>query len=125
MAGKAAVILVADDQPGVRWLVQELFADGRYQVLLAAHGQEAVAAARRQPPDVALIDLRMPVMDGVETLRALREMYPDLPVVVMTAVDDSDRVDECLRLGARCAVIKPFDVFELRSLVEATLAGPS
>lgn len=125
MAERAAVILVADDQPGVRWLVQELFADGPHQVVAAAHGQEALAAAERQRPDVALIDLRMPVMDGVETLRALRVLYPSLPVVMMTAVDDGDRVTECLRLGAACSIAKPFDVFALRALVEATLAGPS
>ena len=123
MGGNGAVILVADDQPGVRSLVRELFVDA--QVVLAAHGQEALAAAERQQPDLALLDLRMPVMDGVETLRALRALYPALPVVMMTAVDDGERVDECLKLGARCAIIKPFDVFELRSLVEATLAGTS
>jgi two-component system response regulator (stage 0 sporulation protein F) len=114
-------ILVADDQLGVRRLLEELFFQVGYRVVTAAHGREAVVAATAERPSLALLDIRMPVMDGLEALRELRQLYPDLPVFMMTAVGDSERATEALSLGAQDCIGKPFDIFELRRLVQATL----
>ena len=114
---KKGSILVVDDQLGVRRLLQELFREEGYDVLLAGHGGEAVELARKQKPMVALVDVKMPVMDGLETLHALKQEHPDLPVIMMTAVGDGERVTEALKSGALKAITKPFDVLVVRNLV--------
>lgn len=121
MATQPRLILVVDDQMGVRRLIQEVFREVGYRVATAAHGQEAMALCSMEMPDLVLLDMKMPVMDGVETLRSMRHLYPELPVIFMTAVGDGERVNEVLSLGARNFISKPFDVFELRRLVSEVL----
>ncbi|HWH68868.1 MAG TPA: response regulator [Candidatus Sulfotelmatobacter sp.] len=121
MSVEAPLILVVDDQMGVRRLIQEVFRGVGYRVATAVHGQEAMALCSVELPALVLLDMKMPVMDGVETLRTLRNLYPELPVIIMTAVGDGDRVSEVLSSGARSCVSKPFDVFELRQLVQQVL----
>lgn len=121
MATQQPFILVVDDQIGVRRLIQEIFRDSEFRVATAGHGQEALAAAGLDLPSIVLLDMKMPVMDGLETLRALRSVHPKLPVIMMTAVGDGDRVQEALSLGAVTCVHKPFDIFELRKLIEDLL----
>lgn len=117
------LILVVDDQAGVRRLLEEIFAQSGLRVVSATNGEEALALAAARRPDLAILDVRMPVMDGVETLRHLRRVAPDLPVVMMTAVGDDDQVAAAMALGARTAVTKPFDVFRLRELALSILGG--
>lgn len=119
----AATILVVDDQYGVRRLLEELFAAEGYRVVAAAHGREALERAQANPPDLAFVDIRMPVMDGVETLRQLQARWPGLPVVMMTAVGDTDQVSAALALGARATVTKPFDIHAVCQLARSLLAG--
>lgn len=114
-------ILVVDDQHGVRHLIREVFAKPAYRVSIAANGVEALATARRDPPDVVLLDVKMPVMDGVEALRLLKQLQPRLLCVMMTAVDDGEQIRQALMAGAQACVTKPFDVFGLRDLVESLL----
>lgn len=123
MSAEAPLILVVDDQMGVRRLIQEVFRDVGYRVATAVHGQEAVALCSVELPALVLLDMKMPVMDGFETLRTLRNLYPELPVIIMTAVGDGDRVAEVMGCGARSCIGKPFDVFELRQLVQKVLEG--
>lgn len=120
MTKETPLILVVDDQMGVRRLIQEVFREVGYRVATAAHGQEAMALCSVELPSLVLLDMKMPVMDGVETLRAMRNLYPDLPVIIMSAVGDGDRVGEALGSVLSC-ISKPFDVFELRRMVQAVL----
>lgn len=121
MPAEAPLVLVVDDQMGVRRLIQEVFREVGYRVATAVHGQEALALCSVELPGLVLLDMKMPVMDGIETLRTLRHLYPELPVIIMTAVGDGDRVSEVLSMGARNCISKPFDVFELRQLVQQVL----
>lgn len=114
------LILVVDDQAGVRLLLREVFREIGYSVALAAHGQEAVVMASAELPALALVDLKMPVMDGLETLRVLKGLDPSMPVLMMTAVGEG-RLSELLENGARDCITKPFDVFALRDLVQQVL----
>ncbi|MGE5591132.1 MAG: response regulator [Bacillota bacterium] len=118
-------VLVVDDQVGVRKLLEAALGGDGYAVTTAGNGQEALdlLAAGAEPPSLALVDLRMPVLDGVRTLAALKERYPSLPVVMMTAVGDVDRDVEVLRLGAVETISKPFDLNEVRALVAGLLPG--
>jgi two-component system, response regulator, stage 0 sporulation protein F len=121
MSMETPLILVVDDQMGVRRLIQEVFKEIGYRVAAAAHGQEAIAIAAAELPAVVLLDMKMPVMDGLETLRTLKSLYPDLIVFMMTAVGDGDRINEALANGASRCISKPFDVFELRHQVQAVM----
>jgi two-component system response regulator (stage 0 sporulation protein F) len=121
MRAEPPLILVVDDQLGVRRLIQEVFHDAGFRVVLASNGQEALTLAAVNRPSLVLLDMKMPVMDGLETLRALRTTYPDLIVLMMTAVGDGEQVQEALSLGAKACLSKPFDVFQLRARVEAFL----
>lgn len=114
------LIMVVDDQAGVRLLLREVFREVGYRVALAVHGQEAVAMASAELPSLALVDLKMPVMDGLETLRTLKGLDPTMPILMMTAVGEG-RVNELLENGARDCITKPFDIFALRDLVQQIL----
>ncbi len=117
-------VLVVDDQVGVRKLLEAALGGEGYTVMTAGNGQEALdrLATSSDVPSLALVDLRMPVLDGVRTLAALKERYPSLPVVMMTAVGDVDREVEVKRLGAVETIGKPFDLNKVRTLV-ARLVG--
>jgi two-component system response regulator (stage 0 sporulation protein F) len=117
------LILVADDQLGVRRLIQEVFREDGYRVLLASNGQEAVTAARSELPGLALLDMKMPVMDGLEALRLIKDMHPETIVLMMTAVGEEDWIQEALNSGAHRCISKPFDIFALKELVEHVLQG--
>ncbi len=123
MTGPVPKILVVDDQAGVRKLLTEVFSSEGMAVTTAADGAQGLAAALRERPSLALVDIRMPVLDGVKLLMALKAHYPGLPVVMMTAVGDTEKVAEAARQGALLTVTKPFDVFRLREMVQRILAG--
>jgi CheY-like chemotaxis protein len=94
-------ILVVDDEAHVRKFVTLLARTlGRVTVIEAANGEEAVALYPREKPDLVLLDVNMPRMDGVQTLQALRQLNPECLVVMLTSLVNRQTVEECLRLGA-------------------------
>jgi DNA-binding NtrC family response regulator len=113
-------ILVADDERGVRLSLETLFAP-EYRVLLAEDGDVALRLAEEQSPDVAIIDLRMPRMSGIELLPRLKAVDPHLPVIVLSAMHDVPNVVKAVRLGAAQYLTKPFDIAEIRLVVEMAL----
>jgi two-component system OmpR family response regulator len=115
-------ILVVDDHEDIRLLLRiELSADG-HQIDEAADGEKALAALVAQPPDLMLLDIMMPVVDGWEVLRRLVDQ-PAPPIVVVTgmASDNERHVAELLELGALDVIAKPFDPGWLLRLVDAVL----
>jgi DNA-binding response OmpR family regulator len=115
-------ILVVDDQEDIRLLLRiELSADG-HQITEAADGEQALAAIEAHRPDLVLLDIMMPVLDGWEVLRRL-DASTSPPVVVVTGMASSEgrHVAELLELGALDVVRKPFDPGWLLELVEAVL----
>jgi len=113
-------VLVADDQPmarlGLKALL-ELTTDRIEVVGTAANGEEALAEAASLGPEIVLMDLRMPVMDGINATRLIKERFPAIKVVAMTTYDDDESVAEALRAGADGYLLKdiPGDEF-VRSL---------
>ncbi|MBW6476151.1 MAG: HAMP domain-containing histidine kinase [Chromatiales bacterium] len=105
-----ATILVVDDHDLNRRLVTAVLGKRGFQVLEAEHGEQALAIVDSQHVDLVLLDIEMPVLNGVQTLLKLREIYSiiDLPVVMFTANDEEERVVELLSLGANDYVVKPF-----------------
>ncbi len=117
-----ARLLVADDEQDARELLAEALGD-EYDVLTAADGQEAVDVARAQHPDLLLLDLNMPRLDGFEVLEQLRAdpSTTDMPVILVTARSDDAGKVRALDQGAIDYLQKPFSERELRARVERTL----
>lgn len=89
----------------------------------AANGTKALELIRDSPPDVVLLDVKMPDLSGLETLRRIRERWPDLPVVILTMYDDPEFIDEALRSGAAGYLLKSVSREELVRAVRAARAG--
>ncbi len=117
-----ARLLVADDEPDARELLQEALGDD-YDVIPAADGQEAVNQARAQHPDLLLLDLNMPRLDGFQVLEQLRAdpSTTEIPVILVTARSDDAGKVRALDQGAIDYLQKPFSERELRARVERTL----
>jgi two-component system response regulator MprA len=114
-------ILVVDDDRAVRESLRRSLEFNGYSVSLANDGAEALASIGRQAPDVLVIDVMMPRLDGIETTRALRAAGNDLPILVLTARDSvGDRV-EGLDAGADDYLTKPFSLEELLARLRALL----
>jgi two-component system response regulator MprA len=120
-------VLVVDDDRAVRDSLRRSLEFNGYDVALAADGAEALVAIGTQHPDVVVIDVMMPRLDGIETTRALRAAGNDVPVLVLTARDAvGDRV-EGLDAGADDYLTKPFALEELLARLRALLrrVGPA
>ncbi|MCR9244141.1 MAG: sigma-54 dependent transcriptional regulator [bacterium] len=102
-------ILIVDDEPDLRWVLRGLFEDAGFTVTEAGDGDEALTQIEQSVPDVILTDVRMPRMPGPELLRAVRERQPDLPVILLSAVEDIATAVEAIKDGAFDYQAKPFD----------------
>ena len=111
---KRLAILVADDDAAHGRMLVTLLENWGYAVELAADGAAAVRLARERPFDLALLDVRMPVMDGLEALKELRAARPALPVLMMTAYSDVPAAVEAIKSGAWDYLAKPLDFERLR-----------
>jgi len=121
----ATRILIVDDEPPIIDILEYNLKKANYEVIVARDGQEALEKARRQRPDLVILDLMLPKLDGLEVCRALRR-EGDLPIIMLTAKDEEiDRVVG-LELGADDYVVKPFSVRELLARVKTVLrrSGP-
>jgi DNA-binding response OmpR family regulator len=121
----ASRVLVVDDDPTVSDVVRRYLERAEYEVVLAADGQGALDAVHAQRPDLVVLDLMLPGIDGLEVCRRLRRNDPNLPVVMLTALgDEADRVVG-LSLGADDYVTKPFSPRELVLRVQSVLRRSS
>jgi DNA-binding response OmpR family regulator len=115
----ARILVVDDEQPIIDVLTYNL-EQARYDVLVAWDGEQALAVARREQPDLIILDLMLPRLDGIEVCRTLRKER-DVPIIMLTARDEEiDRVVG-LELGADDYVVKPFSVRELLARVKNVL----
>lgn len=116
-----ARVLVLDDDEQIRATLRRALLYGGYDVSLAATGEEALQRALDSQPDLAVLDIMLPGIDGLEVCRRLREDRPELPIILLTARDSvQDRV-EGLDIGADDYVVKPFAMEELLARVRAHL----
>ena len=120
MRSSDRLILVVDDEPRmIQFIRMNLELEG-YRVIQASNGLEALDKVRDELPDLVILDVMMPDLDGFETLRILRETS-DVPVIMLTVKSEEDDVVRGLRLGADDYVTKPFNPRELSSRVQALL----
>jgi DNA-binding response OmpR family regulator len=114
-------ILVVDDEPQIVRVVRSYLEKAGYQVAIAANGRDALFTARDVKPDLVVLDLQMPEMDGLEFTRRIRAEQPEIAIIMLTArVDEMDRILG-LELGADDYMTKPFSPRELVARVRAVL----
>jgi two-component system, response regulator, stage 0 sporulation protein F len=116
-------VLVVDDEPEVRELLQEFLSDRGYDVLVAASGREALDAVDAQKPDLVLLDVAMPEMDGIEALRRIATVEPPVRVIMVTANPDISLTSKLLAMGAVDYIPKPFDLDYLEQAVSVQLSA--
>ena len=103
-------ILVVDDDSEVRQLLRDFLSDRGYDVLLAENGLEALSTLDTQKPGLVLLDVAMPEMDGIETLKRMMVHDPPVPVIMVTANADISITSKLLAIGAVDYIPKPFDL---------------
>lgn len=113
-------LLVVDDEEGPRQSLRVIFKD-EYNLLLASDGESALELALNQPVDVAVLDIRMAGMNGIELLAKLKQIDPTIEVVMMTAFETADTIRQALRLQACDYITKPFDLATMRQAVARAL----
>ena len=113
-------ILVVDDQSSVRQFVQDYLIEQGFRVVTATDGQNAIYTARHEKPDLILLDIMMPRMDGYQFLRQFREER-QTPVIIITAREEETDAVLGLDLGADDYVVKPFRMRELTARIRAVL----
>ena len=113
---RKGTLLVVDDEDGPRQSLRVIFKDD-YEILMASDGPSAIALAQNQRVDVAVLDIRMAGMSGIEVLERLKFVDPAIEVVMMTAFETTDTMRQALRLRACDYINKPFDISTMRTAV--------
>ena len=119
----AGKILVVDDDREVRMATRDFLTSKGHDVTLAEDGVQALKLLATVKPDVVLLDVAMPEMDGMETLRRIVAGYPSLPVIMVTANADIEITSKVLQLGAADYVPKPFDLDYLDQAINIQLSS--
>ena len=115
MSGK---ILIVDDQYGIRILLNEVFQKEGYQTYQAANGFQAIDIVLNDRPDLVVLDMKIPGMDGIEILKRMKVIDPEIRVIIMTAYGELDMIQEAKDLGAITHFAKPFDIDDIRAAVK-------
>jgi len=114
-------ILVVDDEKDVRDLLTRFLTRRGYVVDTVADGEEAIERILESAPDIVLLDIRLPKMDGLEVLRRLKEVAADVAVITMSGVADEETARKSLELGAADFITKPFNLPYLETSLLAKL----
>jgi len=121
--GRLGTLLVIDDEPDIVEMLSVYFTTSGYRVIGATRGGEGLRLAHVHRPDVVLLDITMPGIDGVEVLQQLRTRWPETAVVMLTAVTNVETAKGSLRRGAFDYVRKPFEWEHLERVVAAALTA--
>lgn len=118
---RVARVLVVDDEPLIVEILTDFLSAQGYEVVGAHGAADAFTMMEVSPPDVLLLDITLPLVDGMTVLRRVRALYPDLRVVMVTANADEEVARNALRRGAFDYVVKPFDFDYLARVVGAAV----
>lgn len=121
MEGK---VMVIDDQFGVRKLLFEVLRSEGLTVEVCENGIEGLKRLETFTPDLILLDMKMPGLDGLETFRCIKKILPRVKVIMMTAYGEMDIILEAMKLGAANYVTKPFDVVAVLQEVKEHIRQP-
>jgi two-component system chemotaxis response regulator CheY len=119
-------LLIVDDALIMRMRIREIAHEAGWEIAgEAADGEEAVSRYREVTPDLVTLDIVMPRLDGVGALKQLRAEFPAAKVVMVSAVDQKEKLAECIKLGAVDFLVKPFDRSRLKNLFDKLSTSPS
>jgi DNA-binding NtrC family response regulator len=119
-----AKVLVIDDEQGIRSLLDMLLSRKGYGVVLADGGRKGLELFRRERPDVIVLDLNMPEMDGVAVLQQVRSLNPDQPVIILTGAGTPEKEQRVHALGVSEFVEKEFSLHRLGDALKRVLKTP-
>lgn len=114
-------VLIVDDELFVRELLMEFLSKQDFEVLLAESGEKAIEIAKSTPAEVALVDLKMPGIDGLKTMQEIKKLSPSTLTIIMTGYPTIETSIEALRSGAYDYVVKPFKLNELKNIIDRAL----
>src|SRR5579859_7020446 len=117
---RRGVLLIVDDEDGPRQSLRVIFKDD-YDLLMAEDGPTAIELAQKHPVDVAVLDIRMAGMSGIEVLERLKFVNPEIEAIMMTAFETTDTIRQALRLRACDYINKPFDIATIRAAVTGAM----
>lgn len=122
--GAKKKILAVDDEADVLLIVKTALISEGYDVSTATNGMDALAIASENPPDLAILDVMMPEMNGFEVLAKMREMpeTASTPVIMLTGVSDKNKIRDALAHGVDYYVVKPFEFHDLMSKIKIVLS---
>ncbi|MGI8906572.1 MAG: response regulator transcription factor [Candidatus Sumerlaeaceae bacterium] len=120
-------ILAVDDESDVLLILKTALISEGYQVFTATNGPDAIALAREHTPDLMVLDMMMPDMNGFETLRHIRDgsATQGVPVIMLTGVSDKDKIRQALDLGIDYYIVKPFEFHDLIAKVKLAISDSS
>jgi CheY-like chemotaxis protein len=123
MTDKKRRILIAEDFEENRIALQLILKHAGFDVIVAENGQQAIEAVRRDGPDLVLMDITLPVIDGLQATREIRngDKFERLPIIVVSAHDSEEVRREAAEAGASDYISKPIDIEELKKLIEGCL----
>ena len=118
---KLKTILIVDDEPDIRSMISFRLEHNNYKTLTAENGKQALEIAQKTSPDLILLDTSMPIMDGLQTLEALRsdQNLRNIKVIMVTALAEANNITAASALGVSDYVTKPFDFAELLKKIES------
>ena len=120
-----AKVLVIDDEQGIRSLLDTLLSRKGYDVIVAESGQKGLECFRRERPDVLVLDLKMPGMDGLTVLRQVRSLDPIMPVIILTGAGTAETEQRVRALGVTEYVEKEFSLHLLGDALKRLLKTPN
>ena len=116
-------VLVVDDEPDIVEIIQITLEAADFQVITAGNGEEALRVASEERPDLILLDVMMPKMDGWTACKQLKETLNQTPIIMLTARGETEAVTRAHRAGAEDYIVKPFNQAVLLSKVKKALEG--
>ena len=111
-------LLIVDDEIEICEFLKSFFEDRDFKVAVAHEGQKALEQVDLFHPGVVLLDIQMPGMDGLQTLKKIKEKYPRVKVIMVTAVETQEKIEEAMRLGADNYITKPLSLEYLEKDVQ-------
>lgn len=115
-----SLTMIVDDDPNIRTSLKDILEEKGYVVTMAKDGKEAIDIAKERPEDIAIIDMQLPFLNGLETFLELKKIHPELHAIIITAYKEEmkDLVEQALASGAYACIYKPFDPQKIVEMVE-------
>ena len=115
-------LLVVDDEEEICDFLKGFFEERNFEVQVAHSGKDALERIEASQPDVCLLDIKMPDMDGIEALKRIKRTYPKVKVIMVTAIETNEKIEEAIKLGADNYITKPLSLEYLETDVHQKIS---